>query len=116
MLFCCKSNARTVPRNYILLFIFTMTEAVFVSTITSAYSVDLVLIALVLTTAMVVGLTLYAFYTTEDFTMCGGFLFACCLLLIACGILNMFMKSKVLEILIATFSLMLYSLYLIYDT
>lgn len=75
-LICCESNSRTVPRNYVLLGIFTFTEGLFVSAITSLYEPELIIIAFAITSAMVIGLTIYAVTTSEDFTVCGGFLFA----------------------------------------
>lgn len=115
-LFCCKSNARTVPRNYILLTIFTLTEALFVSAITAMADPGIVLLALVLTAAMFIGLTSYALITKTDFTMCGGFLFVLCCITLTATIFNIFMGSRILETVIAGVSLALYSLYLIYDT
>lgn len=37
MLFCCLSNARKVPNNYILCGIFTLTESIMVSAIVTLY-------------------------------------------------------------------------------
>lgn len=99
-----------------MLFIFTITEALFVSFITASYKPDIVLIALSITAAMVLGLTFYSLTTEEDFTMCGGFLFTLSLILLTAIVLNIFIRNRFVEILIASASLLLYSFYFIYDT
>jgi len=99
-----------------LLFIFTITEALFVSYITASYKPDIVLIALTITAAMVLGLTIYSLTTEEDFTICWGFLFTFTLILLTAIFLNIFIRNRFLEILIASASLLLYSIYFIYDT
>lgn len=82
--------ARTVPTNYILLFAFTFCEAYLTSYICSKYSAHVVLTAAALTTAAVIGLTLYACYTKTDFTMLGGMLFVILLVFFVFGIILMF--------------------------
>ena len=68
------SCARKVPRNYILLSIFTFTEAYIVSYISSIYDPEIVLKAALITCVTVVALTIYAFCTKADFTQVGGFI------------------------------------------
>lgn len=87
---CCQNNARIVPRNYILLLIFTITESIFVGAITAMSEPEIVFIALALTAAMTIGLTIYAMTTSEDFTVCGGLLCVLCLVGLVGVILNMF--------------------------
>ena len=62
-LFCYQSCSRTVPRNFILLGLFTITEAYFVGAICAMSNPTNVFIALVLTAALVIGLSLFAFTT-----------------------------------------------------
>jgi FtsH-binding integral membrane protein len=72
--------------------------------------------ATALTALMVLALTFYALTTTTDFTMCGGMLFVLSFVLLGAGILNMFLKLKWMHVLITVFSIILFSMYLIYDT
>lgn len=75
-----------------------------------------VFIALTLTAALVVGLSIFAFTTKTDFTMLGGTLFMLLAVLICASILSIFFKSKILEIVISSFSVFVFGFYLIYDT
>lgn len=85
---CYDTCARTVPLNFIMLFIFTASESVIVGYTVMLASEENVIIALIMASTVVVALTLYAIFTKTDFTMCGGLLFVLCLVLIAGGILN----------------------------
>ena len=69
-----------------------------------------------MTCAIVVGLTIYAFYTKTDFTYCGGLFFMLLLGSMAFGILNIFIQNRVMEIALGLFGAILGGLYLIYDT
>jgi FtsH-binding integral membrane protein len=65
---------------------------------------------------MVLGLTFYALITPTDFTMCGGLLSVLCWVLIGASVLNLFLKIKWLNVGISIASVLLFSVYLIYDT
>ena len=72
---CYPNLYRTVPTNYIILIIFTMSFSYCISFETSFYSPNSVLFAVSLTFVCVITLTLYAKYTTKDFTIYGGVLY-----------------------------------------
>ena len=74
-LYCYTSCARTYPRNFVLLFLFTFCEAFSLCYLVILSKDDNVVIAFGMTCAIVVGLTCYAFYTKTDFTYCGGLFF-----------------------------------------
>mmetsp|Transcript_7343 Transcript_7343/g.10387 ORF Transcript_7343/g.10387 Transcript_7343/m.10387 type:complete len:136 (-) Transcript_7343:274-681(-) len=57
---CCLKNARIVPRNYILLFIFTCCWTYMVAGFTQWFEAQDVLVAASLTFAMTLGLTVFA--------------------------------------------------------
>ena len=120
MVLCSKHYARTVPTNYVLLGIFTFTEAWMVSYICAMYEMmdmgDLVLMACFMTAGMTIALTLYAFTTKSDFTMRGGslFIFSCALFLFA--LFAMFSRNPILHIIVAVGVIVFYGYYLIYDT
>lgn len=113
---CYPSVARSVPINYILLGVFTLAESLLVAAISSQYDAATVLIAAVLTAAVVVGLTLYAFHTKSDVTMCGGVLFVLVLLLLAASILGIFIRNRWLQLAICAGGALLFSFYIVYDT
>lgn len=113
---CYPKVARSVPINYILLAIFTICMAYVVAVISSMYSYRTVTAAAILTLLMAVGLTAYAWYTKTDFTMLGGMLFVCSLLLVGAILLGIFITSRWYHALIAAGIVALMSIYIIYDT
>ena len=113
---CYPKVARSVPTNYILLFIFTVSFSYVIAFISAQYDFRIVTSSAIMTLLVVVGLTAYAFYTKTDFTMLGGLLFSMTLLLIGMIILGIFITSKFYHTVIAAAILVLFSVYLIYDT
>jgi protein lifeguard len=73
--------------------------------------------AIGLTTAIVFGLTIFAFQTKIDFTMCGGFL---CIVLICFSLGSiigaLFFRSEIGNFIMACFGAGLFSMYIVYDT
>lgn len=102
--------------NYILLLIFTLSECYVVSFITGLTDPTTVLIAGGLTAAVTISLTIYAFTTKTDFTTCGGFLFVCVTALIVGGIIGIFIRNRWLNLIISIIGVIVYGLYLIFDT
>lgn len=84
---CCGSIAKKVPINYILLFLYTFALSYLVAYMTSRYNPITLIMATSLTCAVVVGLTVYAFYTKIDFTFSIGMLNVLGIVLIVGGIL-----------------------------
>jgi protein lifeguard len=64
-----QSARRTAPLNLILLAAYTLAQSLLVGIVSSFYRVDEVIYAIGITTAIVIGLTIYASTTKEDFTM-----------------------------------------------
>jgi len=115
-LVCYSAVSRTTPWNFILLFLFTGCEAYMASCITAYAPPQTVMIAAILTAVVVVALTIYAFTTKTDFTVLGGVLFVAVMLLFVAGILAIFIRNRILDIVISAFSCLVYGIYLIYDT
>lgn len=114
---CCRETARTVPINYILLFSYTLCMSFYCFLLCSFYESYLVFSAALLTFAATVGLTAYAAKTKTDFTYCGAFLFAFLFILVFTGILFFsFSWENELYLLFLMLVVMVYSLYIIYDT
>ena len=111
-----RSASRKVPLNFILLGLFTVTEAYMVSCITNYYDSITVFIAAVLTAGIVVALTIYACTTKTDFTVCGGLLFSAVMALFIASIFSIFFQNKIFQIIISAVSVVLFSIYLVYDT
>jgi len=114
---CCESVRRQSPLNVILLGAFTLMESVLVGFISSTYKPKIVLLAVGLTAAIVVGLTIFAFQTRFDFTVCGGVLCIVLMIFSLGSIIGaLFFRSEFGSFLIACFGAGLFSVYIVYDT
>jgi len=113
---CAPELYRTVPTNYIILTIFTLSYSWIVATITCLYTPISVITALFLTFITVLTLTIYAWKTKSDFTVCGGTLFVALVLLIFCSIIYIFIPIPFLDLVITYGGLIIFCIYLIYDT
>jgi len=118
--FCFRSMARTVPTNYILLSLFTFSEAWLVATVCASYQQaglgNLVLMAALMTCGMTFALTLYACTTKTDFTLQGGalFIFSCVVTLFV--IFELFTNNPTFHVIVSLAVVVLYGFYLLYDT
>ena len=115
-LICFRSLSRNVPTNYILLGTFTFCEAYLVSFICGTTKANLVLMAAIMTCAVVISLTIYAFTTKTDFTMMGGTMFVLGCIMLLFGLFLMFTNNKILHVIYSCLGVFVFSLYLIYDT
>jgi len=113
---CCENVRRTAPTNFIMLTIFTLAETYLVGASTMRFAPQDVLLAVGVTCAVVIGLTIFAFQTRWDFTMLGGVLFVAVILLFLFGLLAMFMPGRTMTLVYSSCGAILFSIYLIYDT
>ena len=113
---CYPEVARSVPANYILLLVFTVAESYSISSITTFYTGKSLTYAALITAAIVVSLTIYAFTTDTDFTYMGGTLFMAGAGFLVASMIGIFFESRTYEIIVALFGSLLFGLYLIYDT
>ena len=111
-----KSSRDNFPTNYFLLFVFTLGESVSISFITYNKQPMVVLEAAVLTLCIALGLTLYAIKTKTDFTMMGGFLFIAGFAFVGAMMLRLVFHSKTYNLMIETIGVILFGLYLVFDT
>ena len=116
VLACCEGVARSYPGNMILLMVFTVLESILIGFISTAYKTDTLFIAVGITAAVVVGLTLFAFQTKWDFTGMGTYLFVFALVLFVFGFVSILMRSHIMNILYAALGAGLFSMYLVFDT
>jgi len=123
MILCCKTNARKVPINYVLLFIFTACWAYILTWTCAQYDKMTVLTAAVFTVAITVTLSLYACFTKADFTkLCGRWACMALLLILMVQLILSIISLIIFEYtstyvpLVAGFCVLLYGLFLIIDT
>lgn len=113
---CCTGVRRKTPMNFIFLFLFTIAEGFMLATAASIYEANEVLLAVGITAAVCLGLTLFAFQTKWDFTVLNGFLFVALLVFVIFGLIAMFFHGKTIRLVYAAVGALLFSLYLVYDT
>jgi modulator of FtsH protease len=107
--------------NLFLLFGFTFLSGFTIAPILSltlglANGATILTNALLATSVAVGAISLYAINTKRDFSGIGKYLFVALIVLIVVGIVNMFMQSSMLHMVISAVSGILFSFYLIYDT
>lgn len=131
---CCESVRRKSPMNFIFLSLFTLAESFLLGCMSAVYNPEIVLMAVGVTAAVTLGLTLFAFQTKWDFTVCGGefwinkflvqlqflivsgMLFVAAIVLLIFGIVAMFFPGKTISLIYASCGALLFCFYLIYDT
>ena len=116
-LFCCRTVARTVPNNYILCGLFTISEAYCVAFIGSFYDTDIVLTAMWMTALIVTVVTIFAVSTKADFTPFWPIMIGICLsmiiLLFVCCLVPF--SSNFYYYYYCPFGAIFYTIYLIMD-
>uniref|UniRef100_U5EY08 Putative n-methyl-d-aspartate receptor-associated protein n=1 Tax=Corethrella appendiculata TaxID=1370023 RepID=U5EY08_9DIPT len=113
---CCGDVRRKAPTNFIFLALFTLAQSFLLATAAANFRSEEVLLAVGITAAVCLGLTLFAFQTKWDFTVMGGVLFVAVIILMLFGILAIFMKGKTVTLIYASLGALIFSMYLIYDT
>ncbi|KAH8277857.1 hypothetical protein KR018_008708 [Drosophila ironensis] len=113
---CCESVRRQTPTNFIFLGLFTAAQSFLMGVSATRYAPQEVLMAVGITAAVCLALTLFAMQTKYDFTMMGGILVACMVVFLIFGIVAIFVKGKIITLVYASIGALLFSVYLIYDT
>jgi len=116
ILACNENLRRQTPTNFILLAIFTISESLLLGVASCRYAPKEIFLAVVITTAVCLGLTCFALQTRYDFTMMGGILMSCLLVLLLFGIMTIFVGEGLFTTIYACLSALLFSIYLVYDT
>jgi len=83
---CFRDALRRYPTNYIILFTFTIFEAVLIGFISAMFSPQSLLLACGATAFIFFALTGYALFTDTDFTGAGPYIFAALLVLVIFGL------------------------------
>lgn len=109
MLTCCEKFRRQTPHNYIALMVFTVAESFLVGVVSSIYSYKIVILAVLITAAIVIALTIFAFQTKIDFTVYNGLLFVLLMVLMLFGIIAMFWRDSIVQLIYASLGALLFS-------
>ena len=113
-LVCCGLH-RSVPINYILLTVFTVCVSFIVAISAARYDGQTVVEAACLTASVVIALTVYAWTTKTDFTLCGPIIFVFGFVFCVASLFS-FMWGPTMNLIYACIGVILFSFYLIYDT
>ena len=113
MFSCFTHVAKRVPINYILLFSFTLSMSFYCLIFCSFFKPQDVIVAGILTLCATVGLTVYAIRTKTDFSFLGGLLFCFSFIIVTAIAFYFWIRVTVFWLMLGV---MVYSLYLIYDT
>ncbi|XP_036226119.2 protein lifeguard 1 isoform X1 [Bactrocera oleae] len=113
---CCESVRRQTPLNFIFLFLFTLAESFLLGVTATYYAASEVMLAVGITAAVCLALTLFAFQTKWDFTICGGILMVAIVVFLIFGIVAIFIPGKVITLVYSSIGALIFSIYLVYDT
>ena len=113
---CVPQNARQVPTNYILLGIFTLCESYLVCFVCSRYEPRLVMMAMFMTAGVVLALSLYAVFTTSDFTIMGGGIVMVAFSIMMFGMFAIIFQDRFLYMFYVWLVILLVGFYIIIDT
>lgn len=121
LMMCCGEQLRKYPQNYGFLFLFTSCMGVMVGFVSATYSWQSVVIAAGITMFIFLGLTIYAWNTTTDFTGMGPYIFAALMCLSCFGLLVMILSFCGIYIrwMIMVYDIigvLVFSFYIIFDT
>ncbi|XP_045525732.1 protein lifeguard 1-like isoform X4 [Pieris brassicae] len=114
---CCGDLRRQSPTNFIFLGLFTLAESFLLGVTSSVYKSDAVMMAVGITAAICLALTLFAMQTKWDFTAMGGILLCATVILLLFGLIAIFIpRNSIVMLVYASLGALLFSVYLIYDT
>ncbi|KPJ10125.1 Glutamate [NMDA] receptor-associated protein 1 [Papilio machaon] len=114
---CCGNVRRQAPMNFIFLGIFTVAESFLLGVTSSMYDGTAVMMAVGITAAICLTLTLFAMQTKYDFTAMGGILLCATVVLLLFGLIAMFLPgNRIVTLVYASLGALLFSVYLVYDT
>ena len=116
LIFCMKAARFIFPWNYVLLTVFTASEAYMVAVVCSYYDPSTVFIAACMTAVVTIALTLYAMFTKRDFSQWIGMAVGLGSVLLLLLIFGLFFHNRWFEIIICAVGVLVYSIYLIIDT
>ena len=113
---CFKKVARKYPINYIALLTFTIFESYIVAYVCAFYDPYIVLCSAIIALTVAFALTIYAWKTKSDFTVCGGVLVGVTTSLLFFGFFMIFFHNTYAKLIFCEIAIILYSVFIVYDT
>jgi modulator of FtsH protease len=116
MLFGLYMTRRKPGLNMAMLFGFTFLTGITLTPLLAAVGPGVVAQAFILTALIAGGLSLYAMQSTRDFSSWGKPLMVALIILVVGSLVNLFLGSPMLQVIIASAGALLFSFMIIYDT
>uniref|UniRef100_A0A131Z218 N-methyl-D-aspartate receptor associated protein n=1 Tax=Rhipicephalus appendiculatus TaxID=34631 RepID=A0A131Z218_RHIAP len=116
VLTCCGNLMRSFPTNFILLFLFTILNAIALSGACVFYKRDEVMMAVGITAVIFILLTMFAMQTAIDFTGCSAISFILIILLLIFGIVVAIFPSRTLQMIYSCIGAAIFCFYIVMDT
>ncbi|KAJ8293591.1 Protein lifeguard 4 [Rhodotorula toruloides] len=105
------------PANILLLGLFTVLEAITLGSVVSYFNQAVVLQALVITTFVFLGLTLFTLQSKYDFSSMGTYLYTFLLVFFFTGLVGIFIPyNRTFDMVMAGAGCLLFSAYIVFDT
>lgn len=108
------------PRNvgvaWTMLGIHTVAEGIVMGVVSAHYTTESVFVAILMTAVVTTTLTVYAWRTKTDLRGMGAYLFVAFVSFLLFWIVSMLFQSRIVQWLYCAFGVLLFSVYLIYDT
>lgn len=120
LLFGLYATKKKAGINLIMLFAFTFVSGLTLAPLIGAFlsrgAGEIVAQAFILTTVAFGGLSVFAMNTKRDFSTMGKMLFITLIVVVVAVVINIFLKSPILQVGIASISAILFSAFILYDT
>jgi len=114
---CIRSLRMMFPVNFMLLFVFTIAESIMLGMVSMLYTTESVIIAAGITAMVVFFLTIFAFQTKIDFTMCRGVMGCILFVFIIVGLIMLFIpQPRYYDTIYGGIGALIFSVYIVIDT
>ena len=113
---CFRQLARTVPANYLLLSVFTISFSYLTSLTTVLHDPSDITIAGFITAAMAGGLSVYALKTEADYSAVSSFLWSLVFTLVFACLTAVFVPGKLVQVALSVLVALIMSVYIVFDT
>ncbi|XP_034179919.1 protein lifeguard 4-like [Osmia lignaria lignaria] len=115
-LFALYVKRKDHPANLVLLTLFTLMQAYTIAIVVSMFDVTTVLEALFMTLTVTIGLTIYTFQSKRDLSVSSSGLFIGLWILLLGGLIQIFLQSTIMELMLSIGGAALMSMFIIFDT
>ncbi|EDV48851.1 protein lifeguard 1 [Drosophila erecta] len=113
---CNEDLRRQTPANLLFLAAFTIAESFLLGVVACRYAPMEIFMSVLITASVCLGLSLFALQTRYDFTVLGGILVSCLIILLLFGTVSLLVGGHMVTTIYASLSALLFSIYLVHDT